>query len=67
MRSKRRNAIAIVLRVGSLILQMLPQDGAQRRGLTAAKTRVAPRRQKLPLSACDKDLERVGGRRNAEG
>ena len=40
---------------------------AQGRGLTAAQKRVAPQRQKLPLSACDKDLERVGGKRSLEG
>ena len=40
---------------------------AQGRGLTAAQKRVAPQRQKLPLSACDKDLERVGGKRSVEG
>ena len=39
---------------------------AQGRGLTAAQNRVAPPRQKLPLSACDQDLERgVGGVKEA--
>ncbi len=40
---------------------MLFQNSAQGRGLTAAPKRAAPQRQKLPLSACDKYLERVGG------
>lgn len=40
---------------------------AQGRGLMAAQKRVAPQLQKLPRSACNKDLERVGGKRSVEG
>ena len=40
---------------------MLLQKPAEGRGLTAAPERVAPQRQKLPLSGCDRGLERVGG------
>lgn len=39
---------------------MLLGDDVQRGGLTAALKRVALQRQKLPLSTCDKDLERAG-------
>ena len=45
----------------TLKLQMLLYNSAQGRGLLAAPKRVAPRRRRLSLSACDKDLERVGG------
>lgn len=40
---------------------MLLQNSAQGRCRAAAPKRVAPERQKLPLFACDKDLERAGG------
>ena len=46
---------------------MLLQNAAQGRGLTAAQERVAPQRQKLPLSACDKDLELVVGEKKRGG
>ncbi len=61
MQSKRRNVIAILLMVG----KPSAADAAPRRcakeGPNGGLKRVAPQRQKLPLSACDKDLERVGG------
>ena len=40
---------------------------AQGRGLTAARKGVAPQRLKLPLSACDKYMERVDRKRIVEG
>lgn len=47
----------------SLALQVLLQNTARGKGLTAA-----PKLVKLPLSACDKDLEREWvGRRNVKG
>ena len=46
---------------------MLPQNTAQGRVLMAAQERVATQRQKLTLSACNKDLERVGGGKKRGG
>ena len=39
----------------------------QGRGLTAAQKQVEPQHQKLPLSVCDKDLERLGWKASVEG
>lgn len=39
---------------------------ARERDLTAAQKQIAPQRQKLLLSACNKDLERVGGEKKCK-
>lgn len=65
--SKRRNDIANTLKGGKPDAADATPNAAQWRGLTARQKRIMPPRQKLLLSAFDKDLDRMSGKRSVKG